>query len=450
MHPQFSAKRFFSRKELFLLIIPLVIEQFLAIAVGFADTIMVSYVGENSVSGVSLVDSINILIIQIFSALATGGAVVAAQYIGRSETNNACRSAKQLLNASIVLSGALMAICLCFRKFILSTVFGKIEQEVMEVAVNYFLITSISYPFLAIFNSCAALYRAVGNSRVSMFVALIMNVLNVAGNAVGIYVLGWGAAGAAISTLISRIAGAVIMLVLISRRGQIIFIDSLFRPEFDWNMTKRILAIGIPSGFENGAFQVGKLMIASLVTTFGTAAIAANAISGTIASISNIPGSAIGLAMVTVVGQCMGAGDHVQARFYVRKLMIYTYVAMNALNVLMVIFAKQLVGAFNLSELASSYAEDIVYSFGIASALIWPAAFTLPNALRAAGDVKFTMYSSMITMGIFRLGFSYILGQAMGMGLFGVWFAMYIDWIFRAALFIGRYFSGRWENKRAI
>ena len=437
MHPQFSAKRFFSRKELFLLIIPLVIEQFLAIAVGFADTIMVSYVGENSVSGVSLVDSINILVIQIFSALATGGAVVAAQYIGRSETNNACRSAKQLLNASIVLSGALMAICLCFRKFILSTVFGKIEQEVMEVAVNYFLITSISYPFLAIFNSCAALYRAVGNSRVSMFVALIMNVLNVAGNAVGIYVLGWGAAGAAISTLISR-------------RGQIIFIDSLFRPEFDWNMTKRILAIGIPSGFENGAFQVGKLMIASLVTTFGTAAIAANAISGTIASISNIPGSAIGLAMVTVVGQCMGAGDHVQARFYVRKLMIYTYVAMNALNVLMVVFAKPLVGAFNLSELASSYAEDIVYSFGIASALIWPAAFTLPNALRAAGDVKFTMYSSMITMGIFRLGFSYILGQAMGMGLFGVWFAMYIDWIFRAALFIGRYFSGRWENKRAI
>ena len=331
MHPQFSAKRFFSRKELFLLIIPLVIEQFLAIAVGFADTIMVSYVGENSVSGVSLVDSINILVIQIFSALATGGAVVAAQYIGRSETNNACRSAKQLLNASIVLSGALMAICLCFRKFILSTVFGKIEQEVMEVAVNYFLITSISYPFLAIFNSCAALYRAVGNSRVSMFVALIMNVLNVAGNAVGIYVLGWGAAGAAISTLISRIAGAIIMLVLISHRGQIIFIDSLFRPEFDWNMTKRILAIGIPSGFENGAFQVGKLMIASLVTTFGTAAIAANAISGTIASISNIPGSAIGLAMVTVVGQCMGAGDHVQARFYVRKLMIYTYVAMNAL-----------------------------------------------------------------------------------------------------------------------
>ena len=437
MHPQFSAKRFFSRKELFLLIIPLVIEQFLAIAVGFADTIMVSYVGENSVSGVSLVDSINILVIQIFSALATGGAVVAAQYIGRSETNNACRSAKQLLNASIVLSGALMAICLCFRKF-------------MEVAVNYFLITSISYPFLAIFNSCAALYRAVGNSRVSMFVALIMNVLNVAGNAVGIYVLGWGAAGAALSTLISRIAGAIIMLVLISRRGQIIFIDSLFRPEFDWNMTKRILAIGIPSGFENGAFQVGKLMIASLVTTFGTAAIAANAISGTIASISNIPGSAIGLAMVTVVGQCMGAGDHVQARFYVRKLMIYTYVAMNALNVLMVIFAKPLVGAFNLSELASSYAEDIVYSFGIASALIWPAAFTLPNALRAAGDVKFTMYSSMITMGIFRLGFSYILGQAMGMGLFGVWFAMYIDWIFRAALFIGRYFSGRWENKRAI
>ena len=225
---------------------------------------------------------------------------------------------------------------------------------------------------------------------------------------------------------------------------------NIFKPEFDGAMVKRILRIGIPSGLENGAFQVGKLLVASLVTSFGTASIAANAISGSIASISNIPGAAIGLAMVTVVGQCIGAGDYEQAKHYVRRLMLCTYVAMNTLNLFMVIFVHPLVGAFNLSPEASQTAVEIIYSFAAMSTVFWPAAFTIPNALRAAGDVKYTMYCSMLTMGIFRIGFSYVLGSWLQMGVLGVWFAMYIDWIFRAALFFGRYLSGRWKNKKAI
>ncbi|MDD6204971.1 MAG: MATE family efflux transporter [Firmicutes bacterium] len=445
-----NQQRLFSSKMLLRLIWPLVIEQFLAVAIGFIDTIMVSSLGEASVSGVSLVDSISILIIQVFSALATGGAVIASQYIGRGEDGNACRSAKQLLYSSFLLSSLLMVLALCFRRFILQTVFGHIEQDVMDAAMVYFLLSAVSYPFLSVFNSCAALYRSVGNSRVSMLVAIIMNVINVIGNAVGIYVLKWGVAGAAASTLLARASGAVIMLVLISKRGQKIFIDNIFKPEFDGAMVKRILRIGIPSGLENGAFQVGKLLVASLVTSFGTASIAANAISGSIASISNIPGAAIGLAMVTVVGQCIGAGDYEQAKHYVRRLMLCTYVAMNTLNLFMVIFVHPLVGAFNLSPEASQTAVQIIYSFAAMSTVFWPAAFTIPNALRAAGDVKYTMYCSMLTMGIFRIGFSYVLGSWLQMGVLGVWFAMYIDWIFRAALFFGRYLSGRWKNKKAI
>lgn len=445
-----NQQRLFSSKMLLRLIWPLVIEQFLAVAIGFIDTIMVSSLGEASVSGVSLVDSISILIIQVFSALATGGAVIASQYIGRGEDGNACRSAKQLLYSSFLLSSLLMVLALCFRRFILQTVFGHIEQDVMDAAMVYFLLSAVSYPFLSVFNSCAALYRSVGNSRVSMLVAIIMNVINVIGNAVGIYVLKWGVAGAAASTLLARASGAVIMLVLISKRGQKIFIDNIFKPEFDGAMVKRILRIGIPSGLENGAFQVGKLLVASLVTSFGTASIAANAISGSIASISNIPGAAIGLAMVTVVGQCIGAGDYEQAKHYVRRLMLCTYVAMNTLNLFMVIFVHPLVGAFNLSPEASQTAVQIIYSFAAMSTVFWPAAFTIPNALRAVGDVKYTMYCSMLTMGIFRIGFSYVLGSWLQMGVLGVWFAMYIDWIFRAALFFGRYLSGRWKNKKAI
>lgn len=443
-------QRFFSNKALFRLILPLMIEQFLAVAIGLIDTVMVSSLGEQAVSGVSLVDSINILLIQVFSALATGGAVIASQYIGKREPHNAIRSAKQLLYTSIILSSLFALLSLVFRDIILITVFGQVEKEVMQASQTYFLISAISYPFLAIFNACAALYRSVGNSRISMFIAIIMNVLNVVGNALGIYVLQWGVAGAALSTLLSRVVGAIIMLVLITKRGQKIYIDSLFRFEFDASMIKRILKIGIPSGFENGAFQIGKLLIASLITTFGTAAIAANSIAGHIASLSNIPGGAIGLAMITVVGQCIGADDYDQAKYYTRKLMTLTFIAMNVFNLLIAVFANPLVACFNLSPEASESAVSIIVSFAIMASVFWPIAFTLPNALRAAGDVKFTMFSSVTSMAIFRIGCSFIIGQMLSFGVLGTWYAMYIDWIIRAALFLGRYLSGNWKNKRAV
>lgn len=442
--------RFFTNKELLRLILPLMVEQFLAVTIGLIDTVMVASLGESAVSGVSLVDSINILLIQVFSALATGGAVIASQYIGRGDTYNARRSAKQLLYSSVAVSGVLTALSVIFRQFILTTVFGQAESDVMQAANTYFLLSAISYPFLAIFNSCAALYRSVGNSKISMIVAIIMNVINVIGNAIGIYLLKWGVAGAAASTLLSRIVGAIILLVLICKGEQKIYIEAPFKFEFDGSMVKRIMRIGIPSGFENATFQIGKLLVASLITSFGTAAIAANSIGGHVASFSNIPGMAIGLALITVVGQCIGAGDHAQAKFYTAKLMKLTYAIMMVFNVLIGVFANELVGLFNLSSQASEDAVKIIQSFAVVSSVFWPLGFTLPNSLRAAGDVKFTMYSSIISMGIFRIGFAFLLGHVLGMGVLGTWYAMYIDWVIRTVLFVGRYLSGKWKNKRAI
>ena len=260
----------FSAAALRRLIIPLVIEQFLAMTIGMADTIMVTSVGEHAVSGVSLVDNISILLINIFSALATGGAVVAAQYLGSRDESNACAAAKQLFYVVGALSTATMAVCLLFREPILRLVFGQLDASVMEAAMTYFLLTALSYPLLAVYNAGAALFRSMGNSKVSMLASLLMNLINIGLNAVLIYGAGIGVAGAGFGTLFSRLAGAVLMTWLICRKGHVIHIDHLFRPEFRKQLVKKILRIGVPNGLENGMFQIGKLLVLGLVTPLGT------------------------------------------------------------------------------------------------------------------------------------------------------------------------------------
>ena len=440
----------FSRRQLIQLIWPLVVEQFLAVTIGMADTMMVASTGEAAVAGIGLVDWINVLLIQVFSALATGGAVVASQYIGHSERDNACRAAKQLLYASTALSLVIMACVLSFNRSILSLVFGKIDDTVMRNAETYFLLSAISYPFLAIYNAGAALFRTMGNSRVSMLTSLMMNIVNICGNSLLIFVFRWGVAGAATASLVSRMLGAVIMLVLVRNRRNPIYIEKVWRPEFHRKMVGRILRIGVPNGVENGMFQVGKLMVAGLVSRFSTPLIAANTIAGNISGIVNIPGAAIGLGMVTVVGQCIGAGEHDQAVRYTKKLMTITYAAMGVLNIGLYFAAEPLVTLFGLSAPAISAAKEILQYAAIFCAIFWPLSFTLPNALRAAGDAGFSMLVSMLSMWIFRIGFSYLLALSFGWKLMGVWAAMFIDWIVRAVVFTIRFCSGRWKNKRVI
>lgn len=442
----------FTRDALFRLIIPLVIEQFLLMTVGMADTVMVTSAGEAAVSGVSLVDNINNLIIQVFSALSTGGAVVVSQYLGRRDVDNAKAASKQLLYTMCAVSLFLMGMALFLRQHILALIFGRVEPAVMESALVYFLLTAAAYPFMGIYNAGAALFRAMGNSKVSMFCSFIVNLINITVNAVLIYGFQMGAAGAGIGTLVSRIAAAVIIMVLLNHPDHLVRVDGILRFEFRGAMVKRILFIGIPNGLENGMFQAGKLLVLNLITTFGTSAVAANAIGNSVAGVLNVPSQAIGLGMITVIGQCMGAGEPDQAVYYTKRLMGASYLCMAVMSAALLCSVGPLVTLFNLSPEASAMAVQILQACAIGSIIFWPMSFTLPNALRAAGDAVFTMAVSLSSMFACRVALSYVLGSSwgLGMGLLGVWLAMIADWVVRAAIFLIRYWRGKWKTIKVI
>lgn len=440
----------FSSQDLRRLILPLIAEQFLAVTVGMADTVMVANVGEAAVSGISIVDQINTLLIQVFAALATGGAVVASQYLGRRDRENAVASAKQLFYVTLVLSCAIGAVCVAFNAQLLHAIYGSVEPDVMREAETYFWISALSYPFIAVYNAGAALFRSMGNSRVSLAAALMMNIINIGGNAALIYGFGWGVAGAATASLFSRLAAAVLVVGLLMNRAHPIYFDRLWQPCYDAGMVKSILRVGVPTGLENGMFQIGKLLVAGIITAYGTSSITANAICNNISSINNIPGSAIGLAAVTVVGQCIGAGDTAQARSYARRLLGLTHLTMFLTSAAVFLFSPFMVEFYAMQAATTSLALRIIRINCVFCALIWPPSFMLPQALRAAGDAKYPMVVSMFSMWIFRVGFSVVLGTWMGLGLMGVWFAMFIDWVVRDIFFIARFLSGKWLTKKVI
>ena len=436
----------FSNRELANLIGPLVIEQLLAVLVGMADSIMVANVGEAAVSGVSLVDNIMILIINIFAALATGGAVVAGQYIGRKDEKSACKAATQLVWFVSLSAVAIMILVYFGKDIILNQVFGHITAEVKGHADIYLLIVTASIPFIALYNGGAAIFRAMGNSQVSMRVSLLMNAINVTGNAILVFGLRIGTAGVAIPTLISRMVAAIVITVLLCNQTRILHIERTLKIRFDGRMIRKILAIGVPNGLENSMFQLGKILVLSLVSTFGTYAIAANAVSNAIALFQILPGMAISLAITTVISQCVGANDYEQVHYYLKKLLVIIYVAMAGTVALIFLALPLILKAYNLSDQTAAAATNIIHFHGISAMIIWPLSFALPAAYRAAGDAKACMYTSIVSMWIFRIGFSYLVGKYMGLGVFGVWVAMVIDWVVRAICFVIRYFNGKWKH----
>lgn len=440
----------FSQEDLKRLLIPLLLEQLLAVTIGMADTMMVASCGEVAVSGVSLVDSINILLINTFSALATGGAVVTAQYLGKGDRASAGMAAKQLFYVILLVSGGIMALCLLFRIPLLNAIYGHTDPAVMDNAYVYFFWSAVSYPFLAMYNASAALLRSMGDTKTSLTTSLVMNVLNVAGNALLIYVCRLGVAGAAIATLLSRMVGAACMQAALRNPHCLIPRPRLLPLQWQGGLVRKILAVGVPNGLEGGMFQLGKLVLLRLVSSFGTVSIAANAVGNSLTTLQVLPGNAIGLGMITVVGQCVGAREFGQARRYVKRLMALAYGTMGVLNVLMFLCADWLVMPYNLSAETAALAKEILFVHGIGSIFIWPMAFVLPNALRAAGDARFTMIVSIISMAVFRIISGYILASVLGMGVVGVWWAMQIDWLFRSTLWIFRFRSGTWETKGLV
>ena len=438
----------FPRAAIVRLILPLIVEQFLAVTVGMADTVMVASVGEAAVSGISIVDTLNILLINVFSALATGGAVVASQYLGREDEKMACRASNQLVLVGIVLSTVIATVALVFNRQILAGIYGKIEPQVMDYARTYFYITALSFPFLAVYNGCAAICRSMGNSQISMKVSFLMNAINIVGNAVLIFGFHMEVEGAAISTLTSRMVASLIMVQIVRNPRLQLHIDARLRLGYDPRIIREILHIGIPVAIENSLFQGGKLLVAGLVTSFGTVSIAANAVANTIASFQVIPGSAISLAMVTVVGQAVGARRYEEARKYALKLCGLAMLAHLVICLPMTVCLPWIIGFYGLSEETTRLAYTVSFIHGISCVVIWAPSFALPNALRAANDVKFVMMITLLSMCFCRIVMSYVLGRYAGMGLVGVWTAMILDWVARASIFGWRFFSGGWLRKQ--
>ncbi len=436
----------FTRTQLIKLLAPLIVEQILTVLVGMADVVMVAAVGEAAVSGVSLVDSISILIIQIMGAMATGGAVVCSQYLGKRQVRDAGTAAGQLVFVTLAISLGVTAVALAGNRRLLSAIFGQVEREVMDNAQTYFLITAMSYPFIGLYNACAALFRSMGNAKVSMFTSLVMNGINITGNAVCVFGLKMGVAGVAYPTLVSRMTAAVLIFVLLQNRHNEIRISGLKALKPHSGMIRTILSVGIPGGLENGMFQFGKIFLQSLVSSLGTASIASYAVACNLVTLLYLPGNALGLGLITIVGQCVGAGKPREAMHYTKVLLAVNYLILAVLSTAMFFGTDLLVSFYNLSPEATAISHVLLQAHCVAM-ILWPAAFTLPNALRAALDARFTMAVSVFSMWAFRIGFAYLFVYLFDLGVPGVWYGMFIDWVFRALVFAGR-FAG--FEKRAM
>jgi putative MATE family efflux protein len=438
-------------RKLFRLLWPLVVEQILAVTMGAADTIMVSSAGEAAVSAVNVIDNINNFFIIAFTALCTGGAVVVSQYIGRGDAVNARGASRQLYYTVILAAVLVMVPAMIWRRPIIRFLYGGLEAEVMNPASLYFLITAASYPFLGIYNACAALFRASGNSRVPMRIALLVNCTNIGGNSLFIFGLGLGAGGAAVATLCSRIiAAAVMTLMLVRGRTLPIGLGNLAGFSINRVMAARILKVGIPSGLESSLFQAGRLLTQRIFTGFGTAAMAGNAIASVINSFSYMPGMAFGMGLLTVVGQCIGAGDYGGARKYTARIMKMTYGVLLVISVSIFIGTEGLLDLFGLSAGARQYARAFLRVHCISMALSWSMSFALPNALRAAGDARFVMTVAAFSMFTVRVSAAYLITYVFNAGPLGVWLAMGLDFIIRGSLYLWRWLGGKWQEKRVI
>ena len=440
----------FPRRALWMLLIPLIIEQMLNSLMGMVDTLMVSRVGAEAISAVSLVDSINNLVLQVFAAMAAGAAIICSQYLGRKDEKGCNDAAKQIVLTVVVISSVIMIIGVGFRKPLLHLIFGSVEEAVMANAQMYFLITALSYPFIALFQAGAAFYRACGNSKFTMKTALIANVANIVGNTLFIFVLQMGAAGAAVSTLISRALCAFVVFYALRKPGYAIQLKNYFSIRPDLNLIVKILAIGVPSGIENGMFQFGKLAIQSTVSSLGTAAIAAQAMTIIFENVNGMAAVGIGIGLMTVVGQSIGAGRQEEAKYYIVKLAGYAEVAMIISCILVYIAARPVTVLAGMSEESTALCMQMILAITIVKPLLWVPSFTPPNGLRAAGDVRFSMITATLTMWLCRVALSIFLMRVVKTGPIGVWYGMFADWGVRGVIFTIRFVRGKWLRFKVI
>ncbi len=440
----------FTNRMIRSLLIPVVLEQLLNSIMGTADTMMVSNVGSAAISAVSLVDSINILVIQAFSALAAGGAIVCAQYIGQQNQERANESARQVLFIIALISIVVSVICLGFKKPLLRLIFGSVEADVMRASEIYFFYTALSFPFIALYDAAASIFRAQDNTKGPMTISMISNIMNIVGNAIMIWGFHMGVAGAAIATLISRIFCALVVLIQLRRDRQPIVVRDYLKIRPDWPMIGRILGIGIPSGVENSMFQLGKLAIQSTVSTLGTVAIAAQAMTNILENLNGIAGIGVGVGLMTIVGQCMGANRKDEAVYYIKKLSVIAEVTIIVSCLLVFILTRPVTMLGGMEKTSADMCWHMVMWITIVKPIMWVSAFVPAYGLRAAGDVKFSMISSCAVMWLCRFCLSVLLIRGLGFGPMGVWIGMFADWTVRAVLFTWRFHSRKWLEHKVI
>lgn len=442
-----NERMLFDKSSLNKIFYPLLAETLLSVTVGVADTMMVSQAGEAAVSGVSCFNTVQVLLISLFSAFATGGSVIISQLLGMNEIKRARFSAKELVYLALFVSLVVASIFFFFKKEILGLIYSDIEQSVFQASLDYSLPIILSLPFMAISSSLTAIFRAQGKTKSTMVVSIISNVVNIIGNAIFLFVFNLGALGVGLSTLLSRVVMAIIFLVLVHDKKLKVYIDSLLKFEFDLKTAKTIFSIALPSGLESSIFQLGKIVTISTIASCGTAAIASFAFLDNMGTFANVTGNAAGLALMVVGGQCIGAEKTEQAKWYTKYFIKKAYILMTLSSLFVMLILPLVIQIYNYSEETNSLALLVTYENLIATILIWPMSFTFPNILKSAGDVTYTMASSVTSMWLFRVVSARVLGLYLGFGLRGVMWGMYIDWFVRATLFYLRYKSGKWLNK---
>ena len=443
-------RRLFTNSMLKAMIVPLLIEQLLQMIVGLADTMMVSHAGEAVVAGVGLDTMIYTIFIYLFTAISAGGSVVVAQYIGSKDRENGNLAASQIFHLSGVLSLFCTVVMLLFGSGLLHLMYPSTELETMAACETYMWIVSLSFPANAVYNAGAALYRTMGRTSVTMKVSLAANIINVIGNAIGIFALHAGAAGVAWPTAISWYVAAAVMTWLCFRRNQEVRIEWKHMLRLNGSMAKRILGVAIPNSVENTLFQAAKVVLGMLVATFGTSQIAANTTGQTFWSLAACMGISMGTVFITVIGRCVGAGDTEAAEWYMRKLTRLSIVLAMIWNIIVMLLTPLLLPLYDLSTDTKRLILIIVAIHNLFSATVQPFSGPLSSGLRAAGDVKFTMWASIFSTVVCRTVFSYILALWMGMGVIGIALAMILDWCIKAAMDIYRFRSGKWKNKKVI
>jgi putative MATE family efflux protein len=440
----------FDNRALFLLLVPIIVEQLLNSFMGMVDTMMVSTVGSEAISAVSLVDSLNNLVIQVFSAMATGASIICSQYIGSKDLKHANKAARQVVLTVFTISLVIVLICLLGRERLLRFIFGEVEDAVMKGCLVYFLITVISYPFLALFNAGAAFFRAGGNSKFPMKVSVISNIINIIGNAIFIYIFKWNVAGAAISTLISRAFCTVVIFYYLRKPRQVIVVKDYIKIRPDMPLIWKIMAIGVPSGIENGMFQFGKLAIQSTVSTMGTVAIAAQAMTNIMENVNGVFGIGVGIGLMTVVGQCMGAGRTEEAKYYIVKLCKIAWVGILCSCLFVFAITKPVTMLAGMEKESADMCLRMVKAITIVKPISWVGSFIIAYGLRAAGDVKFSMTVSTITMWCCRVALCIFLVRVYNFGPMAVWIGMFADWTIRAVIFSTRFMSGKWLKHKVV